>query len=92
MPRTMAKMAQEAIDIQNACNIRGLSKGYAKVIDELAERLQEDKVAFSNSDLARHPISQMWASKLHDLCGMGLSDTDRYGVAYAECRKLAGIE
>ena len=35
--QTMPQLAREAIDIQNACNIRGISKSFAKVVDEVQE-------------------------------------------------------
>jgi hypothetical protein len=37
----------------------------------------------------QHPINQMFASKVHDLARMGLSDTDAFSKAYDECKKLA---
>src|SRR5438045_1737692 len=83
--RTLKEMAAEAIVIQNACNPLGLSKSFALVTQELAECLREQG-AGSTSDICRHPIFCLWASKLHDLAGMGLSDTDRYGQAYRACK------
>jgi hypothetical protein len=86
--RTLKEMAAEAIAIQNACNPLGLTKTFGQVTQELADRLREQGAA-STSDICRHPIFRLWASKLHDLAGMGISDTDRYGQAYEACRELA---
>jgi hypothetical protein len=84
--RTLQELAQEAIDIQNACNPLGLSKGYAKALQELRELLEQQGYT---DVLCKHPINQLWASKLHDLARMGLSDTDCYGKAYDACLQMA---
>lgn len=81
VPRTLEQLAQEAIDIQNACNLRGLSTRYAEVVEEL--------IVHVGSVAPVHAIHRLWASKLHDLAGMGLSNTERYGVAYETCKLLA---
>ena len=86
--RTLKEMASEAITIQDACNPLGLTKTFAQVTQDLADQLQE-RGEFSTANICRHPIFRLWASKLHDLAGMGLSDTDRYGEAYEACKKLA---
>jgi hypothetical protein len=86
--RTLKEMAAEAIVIQNACNPLGLTKTFAKVTQDLADRLREEGKG-STSLVCRHPIFCLWASKLHELAGMGLSDTERYGQAYQACRELA---
>jgi hypothetical protein len=86
--RTLKEMAAEAIVIQNACNPLGLTKTFAAVTQDLADRLREEGKG-STTLVCRHPIFCLWASKLHDLAGMGLSDTDRYGQAYRACLELA---
>jgi hypothetical protein len=86
--RTLKEMAAEAVVIQNACNPLGLTKTFAAVTQDLADRLREQGQG-STSLVRRHPIFCLWASKLHDLAGMGLSDTDRYGEAYEACKELA---
>jgi hypothetical protein len=92
MPKTMKELAAEAINVQNACNPMGLSKGYAEALTNLRALLDEAKEPSDTRAICYHPINKLWASKLHDLAGMGLSDLDRFGEAYAACKKLAGIE
>lgn len=88
--RTLADLAREAIDIQNACNPLGITKGFAEATQELADLMRNSgEYPFSTHAVCLHPVFQLWASKLHDLAGIGMSDTEKYGEAYAECKKLA---
>ena len=93
-PRHLSVMAQEAIDIQNACNIRGISKSFAKIVDEVAEWIEQDRknciVSLTRYENVRsHPIVQLWASKIHDMAGMGISYGPAFSAAYDECRRWA---
>jgi hypothetical protein len=88
--RTIKQLAGEVIDIQDACNMMGLTKGFARALDELADNLRQSGEYTGTDTINRHPITKLWASKLHDLARMGLSDTDQYGTAYEKCRELAG--
>lgn len=85
--RTLAQLAQEAIDVQDASNPGGLSRSYAQMITEL-HRLLSGSQFHCTRDLCRHPINQLWTSKLHTLAEMGLSDDATYGVAYHACQGL----
>src|SRR5262249_46820770 len=85
MNRTMKQLAQEAIDIQNACNGIGVAQGFARSMLALHELL--NKKPFIR--LSEHPIWCLWVSKLHDMGHMGLSDTDRYIAAYSACMAMA---
>jgi len=87
--RTISELAREAILVQDACNPLGLTKSFAKVTQELAGWLSAHAQGGTDA-ICNHPVFRLWASKLHDLARMGLSDTERYGRAYSECRKLAG--
>jgi hypothetical protein len=88
--RTIKQLAGEVIDIQDACNMMGLTKGFALALDELADNLRQSGEYTGTDTINQHPITKLWASKLHDLARMGLSDTDQYGAAYEKCRELAG--
>ncbi len=84
--RTLQQLAQEAIDVQNACNPLGLTNSLAKAALELRDLLGLDTGA-----LCVHPVFRLWASKLHDLARMGLSNTDRYGESYDACLEMASL-
>lgn len=82
--RSLKRLAQEAIDVQNACNFTGVVRSFAKVMLELGELCRQDRTA-----LAVHPITRLWISKLHDMSGLGISDLDRFGEAWEACQKMA---
>jgi hypothetical protein len=89
----MQDLALEAVSIQNTCNVLGLSKGYATALQDLEDQLRGwDHWSLSTKEISNHPINRLWVSKLHDLAGMGLSDTERYGEAYRWCQDVARIE
>lgn len=83
--RTLKELAQEAIVVQDACNLSGVVHGWHRAMEELCELLrQSGGTEFRNT----HPINQLWASKCHDLARMGTSDFEAYGKAYDACKKL----
>jgi hypothetical protein len=89
MPRPLKQLAEEALVIQDACNPLGLTKGFAQATQELADALRASNQPSDTRAICRHPVFRLWASKLHDLAGMGLSDTERFGEAYSACKELA---
>ena len=91
MQRSIKELAQEAIDVQNACNPLGLSKGYAESLQELVNYLRANDLPSDTRTMCNHPINQLWVSKLHDLGNMGMSDIERYGRALRGCELLAGL-
>lgn len=88
-PRSLKQLAQEAMDVQNACNPLGVSKSYAKAVQELRSRLELDNLPCDTDSICVHPVNQLWASKLHSLACMGMSHHEPYENAYNECKRLA---
>jgi hypothetical protein len=91
MTKKLSDLAREALLVQNACNPLGLTKSFAVATQDLADALRELGASALDA-VCRHPVFRLWASKLHDLAGLGLSDPDRYRQAYRECERLAGVE
>lgn len=87
--RTLRQLAQEALIVQDACNPLGISKGYATALTDLRTALESEGLPSDTGALCSHPVNQMWASKVHDLARMGLSDMDRYHDAYSWCKQQA---
>jgi hypothetical protein len=85
MARTLGELAAEALLMQDACNLSGLVAGWHRVVMELREHLP----TAGTCEINTHPINQLWASKLHDLAGMGASDPAAFALAYEACRALA---
>jgi len=79
--RTLAELASEALQVQNACNLSGILNSWLASV----RRLRALCPSLGTDQINRHPINRLWASKVHDLAGMGLSDIDRYGEASDWC-------
>lgn len=61
--KTLKELAQESLDVQNACNLTGVAHGMARAIGELRDVL-------GNWDEANvHPIALLWVDKLAQLTG-----------------------
>lgn len=64
--RTWKELAQEALDVQNASNLSGVSKSFAEVVREVRTRLEVESKG-GNRELHSHPIIQLWADKIASL-------------------------
>lgn len=87
--RTIQDLAREAIQVQDACNLSGVVHGFSRAITELREILQNENGGLINTyEMNHHPICCLWASKIHDLASMGLSDGERFREVYEACEDL----
>ena len=64
----MQELAVEALAVQDACNIMGVTAAYHRALVELNEHLQ------STEALRCHPITVVWADKI-----ASLTDTQTLG-------------
>ena len=69
MSEKIRQLALEAEHVQDACNMCGLSKRFAQVVQELSDELRRLGLYQGTDQINRHPITQAWASKIHDLAG-----------------------
>lgn len=88
MSRTMKSLAQETLDVQDACNMSGVARSFCDTMRELRDLLPNA----STREINNHPITRMWASKIHDLSGMSSDYTPVFGEAYRWCKKTAEQE
>lgn len=90
--RTLAELAQEAINIQDACNLSGLVLGWGEALHELRTNLMSLEPCADTERINKHPINILWAAKLFDLTG-GKTDHTRYydiwSKALEECTRMA---
>lgn len=63
MPRTLKELAQEALDVQNACNLSGVVHGFARAMGDLMAHTK------STDERNQHPIAILWADKVAHLTG-----------------------
>lgn len=83
--KTLKQLAEDAIQMQDACNGFAIANAYGKAMSDLRDALKEAGESVGTDELRNHPINRLWASKIHDLAGMGLSDMERFDEAYMWC-------
>ena len=80
--KTIKQLANDAVQMQDACNGLAIANDYGKMMNDLRDALKEAGEPTDTDDLRNHPINRLWASKIHDLAGMGLLDMYRYSHKY----------
>ena len=81
--RTMAQLAEEAIQVQDACNLTAVVKGMDRAIASLRE------LGVTGTDEIReHFVTRLWAAKVADLCGYILFDVGCFSDAYNRCQAV----
>ncbi len=79
----MMTLAQESLDIQNACNACGLAQRFAKVMSTLMSSDQRTGTNWVN----QNPVVILWIDKLADLARSG-HNAD-IGLAYDAVHALS---
>jgi hypothetical protein len=83
--RTVAELAREACDVQNASNLSGVVLGFSRAIADL-RALPE----YTGGDwLCSHPVVTAWADKIASLCHIQDIGCDRAIDAHSRCEALA---
>lgn len=84
--KTLNQLAQDALLVQDACNLSGVVHGFSRAMTDLRALLPQA----GTDEINQHPISIMWASKIASLTGAGgLSDNDVFAHAYVCVQKYA---
>lgn len=84
--RTLADLAREALQVQDACNLSGVALGFSRAVSRLRELLESEANGRVSTDrINRHPVCVLWADKLQSLAGAGFSD------AYQWAQHEAGV-
>lgn len=71
--RTLQQLAQEALDVQNACNLMGVSRSFNLAVLRLRFLLNLD-----GDGLRNHAITALWVDKIADMTGRGKDIMDAY--------------
>lgn len=87
--RTMADLAREALNVQDACNLSGVVHGFSRSITRLRVLLREQGNE-STDTVNEHPICQLWADKIASLAGVQDVGTVAYSRAYQTVKALQG--
>jgi hypothetical protein len=86
--KTLKELAQEALNVQDACNLSGVVKGFDRAIQELRGHYPN----LSTNDFNALPINAMWADKIAALTGVQNMKMVEYSGVYDAVNKLAGID
>ena len=63
MEKTIKQLAQEALDVQDACNLSGVAHAFARALSALRKAIPNA----STSEINAHPIAKVWADKIAHL-------------------------
>jgi hypothetical protein len=85
--RTLAQLAQEALNVQDACNLTGVVHGYSRALSDL--RTHAEAGGHGTDWINRHPIAVAWADKIASLTGIQAIGCDRALDAFRECDIIA---
>jgi len=80
----LAKLAHNAIQVQDACNLSGVAHGFARAMSALCD------LGLSTDERNTHPIAIVWADKIAHLTGTQGAHVARISAAFDEVMDLAG--
>lgn len=78
---TIQQMAQQALDVQTACNLSGIVHSFAEIVSAMRTEHHMD-----TAQCNRHPVCVLFSDKIADMTG---SSVRAYPEGYAECQRLA---
>lgn len=77
MSKTIKQLAQEALDVQNACNLSGVVHGFSRAMSELCALVP------GTDARNKHPVAVLWADKVAHLTGTQDLGNDVVTKAYS---------
>ncbi len=86
---TLKELAQNCLDVQDACNPIAVAIGYGKAISELRTALQAANESCDHDAIKKHPINIWWINKIIDLSKYDDDDVAERGKAFDKLYELA---
>ena len=83
MSKTIKELAQEALDVQNACNLTAVIQSFARAMIDLGKHVKGTDARNS------HPVTVLWADKVAHLTGIQDIGNDATMKAYNAVYALA---
>lgn len=84
---TLKNEAQRALDLQDACNLKGVIVSFTNARETILDHGGRDK---GTNWFNHHPIMVMYACKIADLCGLSIrSDPDTFSKSYKLCEQMS---
>ena len=87
MSLTLSQIAQNALDVQDACNPLAVARLYVRMTDDL---LAHHGVR-GTAAICTHPAVVLVAHKLADLSNVSSIGGDSYAEAFVECMAMASL-
>ena len=84
---TLQEAANEAIVVQDACNLSGVVHKFSSILTEVLWKEAHEK-GYGTDWVNRHPISVMFSSKIASLTHSEMDD-GVFSKAYKECKEMA---
>jgi hypothetical protein len=84
---TFKQAAQQALDVQDACNLSGVVFAFARAMQAVCDESQ--RIGTGTDWRNSHPIVTMHLLKLCELNGCGSTLHESYDRAEIACRELA---
>jgi hypothetical protein len=82
---TLQQAAQQALDIQDACNLSGVAFAFGRAMQAVCDAGRDKGTDWRNS----HPIVTMHLLKMCELNGCGSTLHESYDKAEVECKAIA---
>ncbi len=84
--KTLPELAQQVLDVQDACNLSGVVHSWSEAITNLRQLMP----SASTDAINRHPINKLWVDKVAHLTGsQTLSDQGVYEDTYRVVNEMA---
>lgn len=83
MEKTIKDLANEALLVQDACNLSGIVHSFSRAITRLRELYPDKGTEFYNT----HPVCVLFSDKIASLTGSDSSSA--FEKAYEECKELS---
>jgi hypothetical protein len=83
---TLRKLAQDALDVQNACNLGGVLEGFVRAKEALCGLPENTGTGW----LRNHPVMVAWADKVASLTGVQELGSEAATRAFNDLHEIVG--
>lgn len=88
--KTWKELAEDALAIQDACNLSGVVISFAQVVKDVRALLEAEGKA-STQLINNHPVCRLWADKIAALTDTQMLGHDNVGHAYRWAFEQVGL-
>lgn len=77
---------QNALDVQDACNLSGIVHQFSRDFTKIREEAKEK--GWGTKEINEHPACRLYAEKILQLSGGGMGHCESFHVAYNKCLEM----